>query len=237
MCCTRCCWTSSRATATTRRRACTRRRRRACPRLDRTLAPPLSSFSLLGPNVNDGSHDLIYQVAGSGSGISDPTTQAATNYAQTWQSSVNSTALNLNELGVVTQGNIDCASARSAISASTAISCGIKLVSGLLKNSRYLPLLALKGAGLTLEITLADHKTAFCNTALAATLANTDAGLGGGVPANANTPASNDGITAGGLSSYSVQNVEYIGQTIDFDEAFTATFMAMIQVGGVERPI
>lgn len=80
--------------------------------------------------------------------------------------------------------------------------CGIKLCSGLLRNQRYLPLLALKGAGLTLEITLANSDNIFVT--------------------------GNDGS-----STYNITDVEYIASTIDFDEAFTNTFMQMIQANGM----
>jgi len=78
---------------------------------------------------------------------------------------------------------------------------------------RYLPLLALKGAGLTLELTLASAENCFFAT------------------------SSNDTVSAlptftERTPTYTVQNVEYIAQTIDFDEAFTATFMSMIQANG-----
>ena len=94
----------------------------------------------------------------------------------------------------------------------TACSIGLKLVSGLLQNKRYLPLLALKGAGLTLELTLADVKIPFC--------ANKHAG-------DATEVAALD------LTSYTVENVEYVAQTVNFDEAFTSTFMSMIQANGL----
>jgi len=77
---------------------------------------------------------------------------------------------------------------------------------------RYLPLLALKGAGLTLELTLASAKNVFFSTT------NTDA---------------DPPVFTAAAPTYTIQNVEYIAQTIDFDEAFTATFMSMIQANGL----
>ena len=76
---------------------------------------------------------------------------------------------------------------------------------------RYLPLLALKGAGLTLELTLASAENCFFSTT------NTDA---------------DPPVFTAATPTYTIQNVEYIAQTIDFDEAFTATFMSMIQANG-----
>lgn len=98
------------------------------------------------------------------------------------------------------------------IGANNAMTVGLKLVSGLLQNERYLPLLALKGAGLTLELTLASATNCFFSTT------NTDA---------------DPPVFSAAVPTYTVQNVEYIAQTIDFDEAFTATFMSMIQANGL----
>ena len=100
------------------------------------------------------------------------------------------------------------------VGASNIMTVGLKLVSGLLQNERYIPLLALKGAGLTLELTLASAENCFFS-------ASTDEGVGGLPTFTAAAP------------TYTVQNVEYIAQTIDFDEAFTATFMSMIQANGL----
>lgn len=80
--------------------------------------------------------------------------------------------------------------------------CGIKLCSGLLRNQRYLPLLALKGAGLTLEITLANSDNIFVTNKSVA-------------------------------STYKLTDVEYIASTIDFDEAFTNTFMQYVANIGI----
>jgi len=44
----------------------------------------------------------------------------------------------------------------ATLTRSNATTVGIKLCSGLLRNQRYIPLLALKGAGLTLELTIAN---------------------------------------------------------------------------------
>ena len=97
------------------------------------------------------------------------------------------------------------------IGSSNIMTVGLKLVSGLLQNERYLPLLALKGAGLTLELTLASAENCFFS-------ASTNDSSGALPTFTAAVP------------TYTIQNVEYIAQTIDFDEAFTATFMSMIQV-------
>lgn len=110
----------------------------------------------------------------------------------------------------------------------------------------FRPNQALKGAGLTLELTLAEPANVF--TCCLATDGKHWAGGGGagftsgggvdglgstatnGMAAGANyvTP----GVDAASFS-YAIQNVEYIASTIEFDEAFTATFMSMIQANGL----
>lgn len=88
----------------------------------------------------------------------------------------NSTALDLNDHTTATTPATLC----------------FKLVSGILANERYIPLLALKGAGLTLEITLAASNNAICFTG-----------------------------TSDETSAYTLSNVEYIASTIDVSDAYT----------------
>jgi hypothetical protein len=87
-------------------------------------------------------------------------------------------------------------------SETTAMTVGLKLVSGLLQNERYLPLLALKGAGLTLELTMASSENAFW------------AGTHDTADPLTNPPVWTDAAP----TSYTIFNVEYIAQTVDFDE-------------------
>lgn len=75
-------------------------------------------------------------------------------------------------------------------------------------------LLALKGAGLTLELTLNDAVTALA------------VGTGGN-GTTAPTAVANADV------SLEIKNVEYVASTIEFDEAFQSTFMAMIAANGV----
>ncbi len=87
-------------------------------------------------------------------------------------------------------------------SETTAMTVGLKLVSGLLQNDRYLPLLALKGAGLTLELTMASSENAFW----------------AGTHDTANPSTDPPVWTNAAPTSYTIFNVEYIAQTVDFDE-------------------
>ena len=173
---------------------------------------PISNAANIG-----GQHELIYQVGNPQLGLGGVAAFAANaaNYSTVATSPVDSNILNFNSDNA-NPGNYTDAGQNFNYTDFGAIWCGIgiKLVSGNLKNSRYLPLLALKGSGLTLEITLADHRTAFCNTAAAALTANPAAGGGGGIPPHAHAATGADTIAAGTLTSYSVRNVEYIGSTI-----------------------
>lgn len=129
--------------------------------------------------------------------------------------------------------------------------CGIKLVSGILKNSRYVPLLALKGSGLTLELTLAEANNAFTctlqtgaayvNSGSSTTGYNSGGGLNGTItnPAGAGANLVQAGTDSSSFS-YTLQNVEYIGSTIEFDEAFTVRIALEISLAsdvlGTSRP-
>lgn len=83
----------------------------------------------------------------------------------------------------------------------------LKLISGLLQNKRYLPLLALRGSGLVLEIYLAPFVTAFLSEADAST---------------------NPSL----LVDYRLSNVEYVARCVDFDESFNRTFMDILRSQG-----
>lgn len=83
----------------------------------------------------------------------------------------------------------------------------LKLISGLLQNKRYLPLLALRGSGLVLELYLSPATTAFYSLG--------DAGTNPSL-----------------VSSYKVNNIEYVARCVDFDESFNRTFMDILRSNG-----
>jgi hypothetical protein len=82
----------------------------------------------------------------------------------------------------------------------------LKLISGLLQNKRYLPLLALRGSGLVLELYLSPLATAFYSEAS---------------PENATE-----------VADYRLTNIEYVARCVDFDESFNRTFMDILRSNG-----
>lgn len=78
----------------------------------------------------------------------------------------------------------------------------VKLLSGLLGNQRYLPLLALRGSGIVLELHLAQPAYALVSGSDYTSL------------------------------TYKMTNVEYVSHCIDFDNTFNSTFMSLLQGQG-----
>lgn len=94
-------------------------------------------------------------------------------------------------------------------------SYSINLMSGLLQQTKYLPLLTTKG-GIQIELTLEDPEKAFtdCQAGLGA-----DASIGAGLP----------------TVSYELKNVEYVAELIDFGPEFNMRFAQMLaSVDGVK---
>tara|TARA_Y100000296_G_scaffold31063_1_gene36089 strand:+ start:11636 stop:12346 length:711 start_codon:yes stop_codon:yes gene_type:complete len=191
--------------------------------LDVTSTDRQASFipagNAVAPNRNiGGEHDMIYQLGNPQMGLGGQVLAfAATDYSTVASSPVDAGVLNMNggfAMNPVFPAVLYCDATRSAnhTASGNAVAVGLKLVSGILKNSRYLPLLALKGSGLTLEITLADHRTAFCNTSGVAAVGNAGLGGGGSIQPTATALTAPDAIAAGNLSSYTLQNVEYVGK-------------------------
>lgn len=87
----------------------------------------------------------------------------------------------------------------------------VQLKSGLLANSKYLPLLALRGSGLTVELHLADGRTAFDFL-----------GVDGAVYDQPLNVADN----------YQITNVEYVAHCVDFDETFNRQFLDVLRAQG-----
>jgi len=100
-------------------------------------------------------------------------------------------------------------------------------LSGILMSKKYLPLFAVRGGGVIIEITLESADRAFRAIPI---------GAGGAydtLTTNEDTPVA----TVRYEMDYQVERVEYVGKVIDFTEDFNQEFVSMLrQNGGLQIP-